>query len=73
MDENLEDKLLPNDRLEIRKQATKSLFDDIKFQLENEIIEKPSNIDDDVVDDEESSEVQKQISIDDINVTKNIR
>jgi len=73
LDENLEDKLLPNDRLEIRKQATKSLFDDIKFQLENEIIEKPSNIDDDVVDDEESSEVQKQISIDDINVTKNIR
>jgi len=74
--EHLDDYPLSNkidDPSDIRKQATKSLIDDIKFQLENEIIEKPSSTDNNIIDDQETAELQKQISIDDINVTKNIR
>jgi len=74
--EHLSDYPLSNkidDPSELRKQATKSLIDDIKFQLENEVIEKPSSTDNDIADDQETVEIQKQISIDDINVNKNIR
>jgi len=60
------------DPSEICKQATKSLIHDIQLQLEHETIEKPSETKDENITSNEP-ELQKQISIDDINITKNLR
>ncbi|OUM59273.1 hypothetical protein PIROE2DRAFT_63872 [Piromyces sp. E2] len=62
-----------DDPSEIRKQATKSLIHDIKLQLEHETIEKTSETKEKDVATDEIESQEQQISIDDLNMNKNIR